>query len=383
MSNDSFAVALRNLGGTHTIPKPAAKSKSGSGKNDESGSSQQGAAGGESSVAVEKVALGMTAEVQESGSPDLVTRGTKRKQPSARKAPAKIPKSKSDQGKEIMVGSESDSDESEDPEREDTRVVLGAGKYSAREIIKLMSGIPTDEDWVKMDDTGLVNTFREIGSLWGQLGARLAGFNTMAFEVIKSERDTADACGERTRKAESSLAQEKSEREKLESELERRVKEAETRMQAAWKEKVDDAEARAVDAEKKASGFEEEVGVLKRTLEERKEAGVVIAEFQKSTAYADALNHAAAAEVVRCWHVAERHIKSDPGANLQSFIEAYLAAKDNIKAGKGEPEPYEGPSPSFIVPANPGNHVVLTTSDVPVDPGSQANNSSANDPPVL
>ena len=215
-----------------------------------------------------------------------------------------------------------------------------------------------------------------------QLGARLAGFNTMAFDIIKSERDTADACGERTRKAESSLAQERSAKEKLEAELDKRVKEAETRMQAEWKKKVDDAEARAVDAEKKASGFEEEVGTLKKVLEERKEAGVVIAEFQRSTAYADALNHAAAAEVVRCWHVAERHIKTDPEANLQSFIEAYLAAKDNIKAGKGEPEPYEGPSPSFIVPANSGNPVVPTASDVPLEPDSQANNSSANDPPI-
>ena len=153
-------------------------------------------------------------------------------------------------------------------------------------------------------------------------------------------------------------------------------------MQAEWKKKVDDAEARAADAEKKASGFEEEVGALKKTLEERKEAGVVIVEFRKSTAYADALNQAAAAEVIRCWHVSERHIKSDPGANLQSFIEAYLAAKDNIKAGKGGPEPYKGPSPSFIVPADPGNPVVPTTSDTPVDPDSQANNFSANDPPV-
>ena len=47
-----------------------------------------------------------------------------------------------------------------------------------------------------------------------QLGARLAGFNTMAFDIIKSERDTADECGERTRKAESSLAQERSAKEK-------------------------------------------------------------------------------------------------------------------------------------------------------------------------
>lgn len=166
MSNELFAAALRNLGGIHTIPKPIPKPKVGAEKNGESGSSRPEATGGESSAAPEKVTPGEMEETTEMGSPDLVIRGRKRKQTSVQKAPAKV--AKADSGKEIMVESDSDEDDDED-EGEGDRVALGAGKYSARGIIKLMSGIPTEEDWVKMDDTGLVNVFREIGSLWGQV----------------------------------------------------------------------------------------------------------------------------------------------------------------------------------------------------------------------
>ena len=188
-----------------------------------------------------------------------------------------------------------------------------------------------------------------------QLGARLAGFNTMAFDVIKSERDNADLCGERTRKAESNLALERSAKEQLESELNQRVKEAETRMEAEWKRKLEEAETRAGDSERKVAGLEEDVEKLKKQLEERKEPEVVIAEFKESKAYDDALAKAAAAEVVRCWNVAERHIKTNPEASLSSFINIYIEAKNKITAGQGEPEPYDGPSPSFIVPTAPIN----------------------------
>ena len=166
MANEHFAAALRNLGGIHSIPKPTPKPKTGSGKNDESGSSRQEATGGESSAAMEKIALGETEEVVEPGSRELVTRGRKRKQDSAQKAPAKVPKV--GRGKGVLLDSDSDSDD-EDDDGEGARVSLGAGKYSAREIIKIMSEIPTEEDWVRMDDSGMVSTFKELGSLWGQV----------------------------------------------------------------------------------------------------------------------------------------------------------------------------------------------------------------------
>lgn len=55
---------------------------------------------------------------------------------------------------------------------------------------------------------------------------------------------------------------------------------------------------------------------LKKLLEGWKEPEKVIAEFRESTAFGDALAKAAAVEVVRCWNVAERHIKTDPVSTL-------------------------------------------------------------------
>lgn len=201
-----------------------------------------------------------------------------------------------------------------------------------------------------------------------QLGGRLAGFNTHALEELKKERGFSAASMTKAANLEKSLDLERSAREVLESGMATKIKEAEARKEAELSQKIKDADARAVKAEGKVSGLEKEVADLKKLLEEWEEPEKVIAEFQESKAYEDALAKAAAAKVVRCWHLAERHIKSDPVANLQSFIELYLAAKDKIKAGEGEPEPYDGLSPNFLPP---------TTPDSPVDE-RQPEDSPAN-----
>ena len=203
-----------------------------------------------------------------------------------------------------------------------------------------------------------------------QLGGRLAGFNTHALADLKKERDLSVSSLARVTKLEKDLDVERSAREALEAGMSSKIKEAEVRKEAELGQKIKDAGTRADIAEKKVTGLEKEVADLKKLLEGKEEPEKVIAEFQKSTAYADALAAAGALEVVRCWHVAERHIKTDPEASLQSFIELYLAAKDEIKAGKGEPDPYKGPSPSFLPPANPG---------VDVDPGSSSSDSEPAD----
>ena len=170
---------------------------------------------------------------------------------------------------------------------------------------------------------------------------------------MKKEREFSAKNLAKVVKLEKDLDLERSAREALETGMASKIKEAELRKETKLGQKVKDAEIRAADAEKKATGLEKEVADLKNLLEERKEPKKVIADFRESAAYGDALAQAAAAEVVRCWHVAERYIKTDPEASLQSFVEHYLAAKDKIKSGKGEPEPYKGPSPSFISPIVP------------------------------
>ncbi|XP_063946706.1 uncharacterized protein LOC135151651 [Daucus carota subsp. sativus] len=194
-----------------------------------------------------------------------------------------------------------------------------------------------------MEEEGLVENFKGLGSLWAELGGRLAGFNTHALNQLKKEREFSASTLGQVAKLEKSRDMERSAREVLESSVATRIKEAEARKEAELGQKVKDAEIRAGEAEERVSGLEKEVADLKLQLETRKAPEEVIAEFQKSPVYADALSKAAAAEVMRCWTVAEKHIKTDPGANAQSFIDLYIAAKAKINAGGGEPEPYVAP----------------------------------------
>lgn len=52
--------------------------------------------------------------------------------------------------------------------------------------------------------------------------------------------------------------------------------------------------------------------------------------------------------------VTERHVKTNPAANWDSFVDAFLNSKDNIGKGLGEPVPYDGPNPAFL-PSPPPN----------------------------
>lgn len=109
--------------------------------------------------------------------------------------------------------------------------------------------------------------------------------------------------------------------------------------------------SRAEKAEKNSEDLQKEVDLLKNKLAETSK-DVVISEFKNSAEYDLALANAGAPEIQRCWIIAEKHIKTDPNANWGSFIDEFLAAKKDIEEGKGEPESFDGPSPSFL-PAAP------------------------------
>ena len=109
-------------------------------------------------------------DVLEVGSPDLIPRKKKRKQAPTQQTPTKA--LKVDRGKAVLDEFFSEDEEEEErPQVEGalTWVVPGAVNYSVDQIAKLMSEIPTNEDWERMDDLGLVSTFKEVGSLWGQV----------------------------------------------------------------------------------------------------------------------------------------------------------------------------------------------------------------------
>lgn len=68
--------------------------------------------------------------------------------------------------------------------------------------------------------------------------------------------------------------------------------------------------------------------------------------------YDEDIVNAGALEIQRCWLIAERKIKTDPYASWDTFVDAFVASKKAVEDGKGEPEPFNGPSPSSI-PAPP------------------------------
>ncbi|XP_063947091.1 uncharacterized protein LOC108198426 [Daucus carota subsp. sativus] len=345
-ANDSFAAALRNLGGIHTVPKPqpkdkSAKKKKRAVKRGESGSSRQETEGTGNSSATPDPELQvrdpeLDSEALEVESPVHEPKKKKKKIDSSHMEI--IDMTAEDPGKEAM-------------DVADPGVELGGGsrpgpkfgKYPVKKVIGLMSELPSDQDWEVMEDQGLVENFKEIGDLWGQLGGRLAGFNTHALANLKKEREFSAETLARVRKLDKDLDRERSAREALEASLSSKIKEAELKKEAELAQEIKDAEARADDAEKRASGLEKEVAELKKKLESRKAPTEVVAEFQKSQVYADALAKAAAAEVMRCWTVAEKHIKTDPGATAQSFIDLYIDVKNKVNAGGAEPEPYVAP----------------------------------------
>lgn len=104
----------------------------------------------------------------------------------------------------------------------------------------------------------------------------------------------------------------------------------------------------AVEDEARVASLEAEVQDLKKELVSHRAEYIIIAEFKESEEYDQALVNAAAPEIQRCWVITERHIKTDPNAFWGSFVDEFVPAKKAIEDGKGEPEPYDGPSPRFI-----------------------------------
>ena len=173
MASDSFAAHLKTLGAAHVLPKPAPK-KSGKKKKKgaESGSSRQETEGTGTSSA--NLDLGLREEDPEPStdvlgveSPDLQPK-LKRMRPSS--SVRKVVETESvDPGKSPIEVLELDVEEGEG-----TRVVSGSGKpefgrYSLKKVIGLMSELPSDQDWETMEEQGLVENFKGLGSLWAEV----------------------------------------------------------------------------------------------------------------------------------------------------------------------------------------------------------------------
>lgn len=100
-------------------------------------------------------------------------------------------------------------------------------------------------------------------------------------------------------------------------------------------------------ADKESWELRSEIALLKEQLSQKDEEAV-ISKFKQNEEYDQAIANAGAPEIERCWIIAERHIKTNPGANWATLVDEFLDAKDNIEKGPGEPEPYNGPTLAFL-----------------------------------
>ena len=175
-AKDSFAAALRNLGGVHVAPKPPPKKKSGKkgdskkgesgSKRGESGSSRQGTEGtGHSSATPQPTPdPELVADAEEVESPDQGPQRKRKKIDAGSSQREVIDMTVEDPGKAAMevvdLGVEVEGG---------SRPAPKFGKYPVKKVLGLMSELPSDQDWEMMEDEGLASNFKEIGNLWGQV----------------------------------------------------------------------------------------------------------------------------------------------------------------------------------------------------------------------
>ncbi|XP_074379149.1 uncharacterized protein LOC141720563 [Apium graveolens] len=208
------------------------------------------------------------------------------------------------------------------------------GPELEEKVARFMAGIPTQSQWSKMNGSGFDATMKECSRLWGQLGGYMAGSDSLAYNKIKGFRSAvADKDAEISRLRDQIIAKDNS--------------------LSGLNKHLDEPTIRADNAEKEVSDLKSELAELRRQMSVVRPEAEVIDEFKRSEEYGRALANAGAPEIARCWLVAERHIKTNLEADWDSFVSEFIKVKEDIELGLGEPEPFDGPCPSFIPPSAP------------------------------
>lgn len=167
-----------------------------------------------------------------------------------------------------------------------------------------------------------------------QVCGLLTSASDIATSDIKNSKDAKKAAETRFSQLKTKVSNHEKAHSKKESKFEVDLKAERTRVE---------------EAEKESGLLKTQVEELKKQLAEKRSEADIISEFKKSQEYDEALAAAGAPEVQRCWIISERHVKIDPYASWATFVKEIIAAKKVIEDGKGEPEPYNGPSSSFIL----------------------------------
>ncbi|KAK1369178.1 hypothetical protein POM88_035270 [Heracleum sosnowskyi] len=209
------------------------------------------------------------------------------------------------------------------------------GSCDLKKLASMASDIPTDEDVEEMKRAGVIAVLKRAIGYWGHSGALISGAATVFVHELES------------------LNQELKETEDRNQSLENEL----SSLKMTYDSKVADLDSEISKLKAQVASVTEESGVMKDKFEDlqaklNKSKEEIVAEFQKSDAYDLAIAEAGAPEIYRTFVVAEKHLKIDPGACWESFIDHFVAAKKDIEDGLGEPMPYDGPNP-FVIPAGP------------------------------
>lgn len=150
------------------------------------------------------------------------------------------------------------------------------------------------------------------------MGGILAGASDMDYKSIRINKEEKKKAQARVTELNNKL----SGLEKTHTEKETKLK-SELYAERTWAE----------NAEKALEELRKEIEELK--IKNAADEASVIAKFKESPAYDEAIANAGPPEVRRCWIVAERHIKTDPYASWETFIDEFVAAKKAIEYDKG------------------------------------------------
>ncbi|KAK1383958.1 hypothetical protein POM88_021693 [Heracleum sosnowskyi] len=315
MSYNTYSLALRKISGVHNDKVKKAGEGSGSTVLKEGGAESAAPVLNHPAPDVESI------DVENIGTPDDWT--TKKRRISIGRKPPSRPrvvvekitvddKGKGADGQPVMVGS-----------------------CDLKKLASLAYEIPTDEDVDEMKRSGVIAVLKRAIGHWGHSEALISGAATVFVHELESLNQK--------------LKEKEDRNQILENEL--------SSLKTTYDSKVSDLSSEVSKLKAQVTSATEESGAMKDKYDDlqaelSKSKEEIIAEFQKSAAYDQAIADAGAPEIYRTFVVAEKHLKTDPNACWESFIDHFVAAKKDIEDGLGEPMPYDGPNP-FIIPAGP------------------------------
>lgn len=308
-----LAASLRRLTGVHNVKVPVNRVSTRTG-------SSVPKEGGAESAALNQVEN--AARVDKVESPEVVIIHAKKKQKISRKG-------KDAESDHILRPEDVGLGEGEGSENAEYCV----GTYSLKELGDLAATLPREEDWKQMDGFSMSELIKKHLVVWAQSGILLSG-----------SAANAHAQGEKIKELSGQAKRKDYRISELEKELSS-LKLSNAEKVSGLENSLKDAGDRASAAETKSGLLEKEVEELKAELGARKPECEVIDAFKRSSEYSTTLVDAAATKILRCWLVAERHIKTDPSSSWDKFIEHYIEAEEAFAKDGTEPEPYEGPNP--------------------------------------